>query len=125
MHSLKIVNTFKEPSVNLDFQKGKFEISGNCIPEDPDKIFRPITDWFHQNMSQIQDLKLELKFNYINSSSSRAVVRLLKNIEQYQIEDRNMLIMWYSDSEDDRDHCRFIASCTSIPFQIVTNKETE
>lgn len=82
------------PSVN--FKEGVLEIDGVCMPENATDMFKPIFD----NLKVIDksNLSILLNFKYLNSMSSKQLLRLLF-VSSDLFESFN--IVWSYSKEDD------------------------
>jgi hypothetical protein len=97
MNELIIEPTKYSPRVNLS-PAGNICIEGRSIVEDSHKFYAPILDWVKQ--STCNKIKVEIKLEYINTSSSKQIFTLLSLIsENSSIIDVN--VDWYYEEGDD------------------------
>ena len=126
MESLVIKPTSESLMVSLE--SGLLEFSGRSIPEDPLKLFVPIIEWVEK---YIQDpapsTKINLKFEYINTSSSKFILTILEILNKaYDENEKNMSINWsYEIGDDDMYELgKFIESMIKIPMNYIEVEET-
>jgi hypothetical protein len=85
------------PRVELN-SEGKMVIQGRSIIEDPLLFYTPVIDWVKNCLSK--KFTLEIRLEYVNTSSSKLILILLKTIkEYYPIAD--VYIKWYYESDDE------------------------
>ncbi|NOZ45390.1 MAG: DUF1987 domain-containing protein [Chlorobi bacterium] len=120
MEILKIENTSDSPYVYFDAEKGVFEISGLLIPEDPAKFYQPVIKWSKEYIkSPNPQTVLNLRIEYINTSSSKILMQVLRLFEKLNIEDGNVTINWYYIDEDMYEAAHDFKSILKIPFKTI------
>lgn len=98
---------------------------GRSIPENPREFYQPIYDWINRYV-RINGHKttIELGFEYINTSSTKWIYNIIKQIAGIPDLKKNVKIIWYYDDGDD-DMCELgliLQSLVECPFFVV---ETE
>ncbi|PLX11369.1 MAG: nuclear pore complex subunit [Marinilabiliales bacterium] len=100
MKDLYIHNTNSTPEVRFE-KSGKLRIAGKSLPEDPKKFFDPLFKWINELDSERVDIQIKLE--YVNTSSSKRIIELLKSIDNntrvkkvdmnwyYEVDDADML----------------------------------
>jgi hypothetical protein len=88
------------PSVILDQERNRFEISGKSFPEDPTEFFTPILQWLEKYIEEPNPFTLfEIKIYYFNSASAKQFLKifslLIKISSPYAIN-----IIWYYEPDD-------------------------
>jgi len=96
MKDLLIKETEKTPSVSLS-QKGILKIEGRSIPEDAASFFKPIIEW--TNNFSAEDVRVDIKLEYFNTSSSKFILEMLRAIDKNQTK-KNMLVNWFYEEGD-------------------------
>jgi len=100
MNSLNIPGTNQTPKVNL--QPGLIEITGRSIPEDPIAFYGPVMDWLAEySKSPANQTTINLQFEYINTSSSKALHNILKVLNDTCDDSHKMELNWYYEVGDD------------------------
>ena len=115
--------TKRTPRIILE--QGKIFILGRSIPENPGEFYRPVYDWINQYV-QINgnQTTIELGFEYINTSSTKWIYYIIKQIAGIENLSKNVKIIWYYDKGDE-DMCELgfiLRSLVNCPFFVI---ETE
>lgn len=115
--------TKRTPRIILE--PGRILIIGRSIPENPGKFYRPVYDWINHYVSvNGHKTMIELGFEYINTSSTKWIYNIIKQIAGMENLAENVKIVWYYDRGDD-DMCELgfiLRSLVDCPFFVV---ETE
>ena len=116
--------TKETPYVKLD--KGIIEFKGRSIPEDPNVFYNPIIDWIKNYINELDPLtKINISLEYINTSSSKSLLTILKMLNSKCCDENKMIVNWsYEDGDDDmRELGYFIETLLNIPFEFIENEE--
>jgi hypothetical protein len=82
----------------IDFRKsGQLKIQGKSLPENPKNFFTPLFNWADQLSSDRVDIDIVLE--YINTSSSKNLMRLIKLIDKNP-RIRHFNLNWHYESDD-------------------------
>ncbi|TAF66955.1 MAG: DUF1987 domain-containing protein [Cytophagales bacterium] len=99
MKNLSIEGTkgiFFTPSVQFDAQTGVCELAGESYLEDTVAFYNPLLQWLEQYTKEItKNIVFSFKLTYFNTSSSKAIVDIVKILKQYQNEGGKVEINWY------------------------------
>ena len=125
MDVLKIAATDETPEVLLDAKQNIFRLSGRSFAQNSVVFYDPILKWFvdyftHPNPQTI----IELKFDYINSSSQKRIIEIILKIQQLNPENKNTVsVHWFyrADDEDMLEKGEEFAEYFSIPFKFISN----
>jgi len=124
MENLKIPATKYTLEVNLNAGTGILEMFGSSYPENAIDFFQPIFDWIKKYLTENpQKIVLNLKINYLNTSSAKCILDILEILEQYYKEkNRDVSVNWYyaEDDEDTLEMGEEIAEDTEIPFNLLS-----
>ena len=95
MRTIKISETLKTPEVNLDIQKGVFEIVGKSFPEDPQNFFDPLIDWFREYVTNPNpETVVKFKLDYFNTASYKKIMDILHILHEIKVIGKDILIHW-------------------------------
>ena len=99
---LKINKTKLVPEVILDKENNVFKIAGKSITVNAVEFYEKILIWFDKyNKSPNKNAELSLQFEYINSSSSIQLYKLLSLFEQ-NINGKNQIkVIWLYEEDDE------------------------
>ncbi len=115
-------------SLMVSLKSGLLEFSGRSIPENPLKLFGPIIEWVKKYIENpAPSTTINLKFEYINTSSSKFILTILEILDKaYDENEKNMSISWsYEIGDDDMYELgKFIESMINIPMSYVEVEET-
>lgn len=115
--------TKRTPRIILE--PGRIFILGRSIPENPGEFYRPVYDWINRYVRVDGNRTfIELGFEYINTSSTKWIYNIIKEIARMKNLEKNVKIIWYYDRGDD-DMCELgfiLRSLVDCPFFVV---ETE
>ncbi len=111
------------PEVVFNHENGLLEITGSSYPENAFEFFQPLKDWVRGYIAEIgSDITLNLKLDYLNSSSTKFLLDLLVLLEGYSRDRHQVEINWYYE-EDDEDLLEigqeFAEDC-EIPFNLIS-----
>ena len=117
--------TKRTPRIVLE--RGRICIAGRSIPVNPGEFYRPVYDWIVDYIhGDIQDTSIEFGFEYINTSSTKWVYNIIKEIASMKELAGNIRIYWYYDSGDD-DMCelglilRSLVDCQFFVIEVENN----
>jgi hypothetical protein len=97
MEDYRIYATQDTPDV-IFLTNGTFRIKGRSFCEDPRKFFEPLISWCQQ--LSISKLDIEVKLDYLNTSSSKMMVELVRTIDaNTKIESKE--VKWYFEEDDE------------------------
>ncbi|MDA3953459.1 MAG: DUF1987 domain-containing protein [Bacteroidales bacterium] len=96
MNSLTIKKTDSTPEV-LFLQKGEIKITGRSLPEDVNKFYDPLIDWV--KMLDVENVKVDMKLEYLNTSSTKKILKLLIALDENQNIDV-INVRWYYEFDD-------------------------
>ncbi len=97
MDQMIIEQTKYSPRVELD-PKGLIYIQGRSIVEDPFAFYGPVLNWVKN--ASTTSLKVEIKLEYLNTSSSIQIYKLLSLIQE-NYESSNVSVSWFYEEDDE------------------------
>ena len=122
MKHLIIEPTEKTPKVVLDPNKDIYVIQGRSIPEDSAGFYKRVYAWVENEAPQMdKTLKLEMRLEYFNTSSSKCILDLFRRLEKLHADKNNVQVLWHYEQDDDdmqeagEDYSRLI----KVPFEII------
>ena len=99
------IGSNENPEVLLDPEQEKYIISGNSLPEDIKTVYMPIVDWFKENCSSLEhNINLIIDLNYINSTSSKALMDVFVTLEQETLNSTQPAKIHWKYDKDDSDN---------------------
>jgi len=103
MDALRIKATDDTPEIIFLPENNKLSILGNSYPENTFEFYKPILSWLEQYLEVVNASKITFHINlvYINSSSSKALLNILRLLEDKVKDKREIMVDWLYDSEDE------------------------
>ena len=96
MNNLSIQKTDSTPEIDFNLN-GELKILGRSLPEDVHKFYDPIIEWV-KNLAA-ESVKLELKLEYLNTSSTKKVLNLLIALDE-NLNINDIEVDWYYEFDD-------------------------
>ena len=121
-HLLKyhVEPTKRTPGILLE--PGKIVFEGRSITEDTGEVYRPVHEWISKYVQMYrEETQIEFGFEYINTSSTKWIYNIIKEIAKMEEIEKYARILWYYEQGDD-DMCELgmiLRSLTECPFFIV------
>ena len=102
MELFELEGTRYTPKVVFDLKNKVFEISGDSRPEDTHTFYQVLIDWLRNlNSGSVKgDFKFKFAFDYLNSSSSKFIFKLIKCLKDLESNGINFSIDWFYDEPD-------------------------
>jgi hypothetical protein len=114
MEQKLIEGTKYSPRIEMN-EAGLMILTGRCIMEDSIKFFNPILEWIES--LNCQEIIVEFRLEYVNTSSSKQLLSLVKLISGNPLI-KSKYVKWFyeSDDEDMLDMGKDFESIANIPF---------
>ena len=124
-HPIHLIPSEDEPEIILDKARHILRFSGTSIPEDPEKLFRPVMNWVNQYVkSPNPETKLEFIMEYYNSSTARFFVEMLEKFEELNDRRGSVSIIWKCRKDDVVmvERGEDLQAIINIPFKFIEYK---
>ena len=83
-------------------EPGKIFIMGRSIPENPGEFFRPVYEWISQYVPDDDTItKIILGFEYINTSSTKWIYTILKELSGINVLSKASITWYYEEGDED------------------------
>lgn len=123
---LKREPTKRTPWILLE--PGRIFIIGRSIPDNPGEFFRPVLEWISLFADKNTGItKIDLGFEYINTSSTKWIFTIVKELAEMKDIDNLARVTWYYEHGDD-DMCELgfiLRSLVDCPFLVVEVKSMD
>jgi len=123
MKDLLIEKTYSTPTVHFDSKTGLLKIEGRSIPENPSLFYDQVVNWVNEYFNTLTNIsiRLDIKLDYINSGSSKAILSLLKNLKNHCDNGKNCQVNWHFEEDDEsiRDLGKHFKSVLKMSFNLV------
>ncbi|MBE9481722.1 MAG: DUF1987 domain-containing protein [Bacteroidetes bacterium] len=123
MQNLQVFKTKYTLEVDCSVDTGVIKMSGSSYPENAIEFFQPLFDWLEIYISEIgKEIILDLKLNYLNTSSSKCILDIMDILENYQKSNGKVQINWYyeEDDEDILETGEEFAEDTKLKFNLIS-----
>lgn len=122
MENLKLEGSAKTPSVNFNAETGVLELQGRSIPENSVEFYKPINEWIDAyGKSPKANTTVDVKLEYFNTSSSKCILDLFKQLEGLNGNGTEVHVNWYfeEDDEDMEEAGEDYEAIISLPFKMI------
>ncbi len=110
----------KSPAVILDSDKGFIELEGRSLMEDSERFFMPIVEWIMDYIEAPKDkTTINFKFEYFNTSCSKWLITITKELKKLYENNNNCEINWYYEDEDVLEYGEVIRDLVDIPINMI------
>jgi hypothetical protein len=107
-------------------ERERIFIMGRSIPENPNDFYRPVQEWVSEYAKNYSEKsKIELGFEYINTSSIKWIFTILKELSEMKEIASKVIVTWYYEHGDE-DMCELgfiLRSLVDCPFIVVEVEE--
>ena len=124
MESVRIEKTAKSPLFIMT--DGYICLSGRSIPQNSRQAYQMCFDWVEEYVkTPKKETKIDLFFEYIDTSSIRCVIDLLVALCVIKDEHHQVVVNWYyeEDDEDSHDLGTYLQSQLKVPLNVIPIEE--
>jgi hypothetical protein len=89
------------PEVNFNAESGICEITGESYLEETYAFYDPLYKWLKEYIAINKPLVFNIRLRYMNTSSSKCVLVMLKILKNYLEQGGNIKVAWFVDADDD------------------------
>ncbi|WP_425391460.1 DUF1987 domain-containing protein [Ekhidna sp.] len=100
MEPIKLQPTRNTPAVLLDPSRGVFKMYGRSSPENSIQFYEPIRNALANKMATPK-VDIRIKMEYFNTSSSKCIYDLMKEIKALEMKGKEVIVRWYYDEDDE------------------------
>jgi hypothetical protein len=122
MYPERLLNEPSKRTPWIILEPGRIFIMGRSIPENPGEFYRPVLDWIAAYLkSPGQKTVIEFGFEYINTTSTKWIYTILKDLSEMKELGKYATVSWYFEhGDEDMGELGFILrSLVDCPFVIV------
>ncbi|MEX1002821.1 MAG: DUF1987 domain-containing protein [Crocinitomicaceae bacterium] len=126
MENLTLEGSAKTPTVSFDSQNGVLELKGRSIPENSIEFYKPLNDWIDAYAASPQpNTIVDVKLEYFNTSSSKCILDLFKQLEKLNAGNTEVKVNWYfeEDDEDMEEAGEDYQAIIDLPFKMIEVEE--
>ena len=101
MKPINIAITGKSPMVELNSDISLIKIKGKSMMENASEFYRRIKEWITDYLTEgFETVRIELEFDYVNSSSTKQLLQLFYLFEDNNYTDKVKVIWYYKQSNE-------------------------
>jgi len=90
------------PEVVFDVESGVLNISGRSLPEQAHELFKPMLEWIELYSKEPKEVTtVNITLEYINSSSNKYLLLVLKKLEELHLAEHKVVVNWYYEENDE------------------------
>ncbi|MDX9695918.1 MAG: DUF1987 domain-containing protein [Bacteroidales bacterium] len=127
MNSLKIESTAITPEINFDIDNNTLSLLKVSKPENAIEFYKPLFDFIDRfetdvvKPKQIDQITVEFKFDYFNTSSAKIIHQLLTKFKKISCMGIKIDVNWYypDDDEDMLEDGQMISEAQGMPFNYI------
>lgn len=126
MDDLQIPETKYTLAINFNAREGVLEMTGSSYPASAVDFFDPIFTWVREYIATAGGpIQLDLKLNYLNTSSTKCILDILEILESYFKRGGAVRVNWYyaEDDEDIMETGEEIAEDIELPLNLIAYHE--
>jgi hypothetical protein len=126
MYPDSIIKDSTKRTPRIVLAPGRIFIMGRSIPENPGEFYRPVFEWLSEYVVKYKGkTKIDIGFEYINTSSTKWIYTILKELSGLNEICDNASVTWYFEQgDDDMGELGFILrSLLECPFLVVEVNE--
>lgn len=126
MENLNLEGSAKTPTVNFNSENGTLELKGRSIPENSIEFYKPLNDWIDNYATSPKGATVvDVKLEYFNTSSSKCILDLFKQLEKLNQQNTEVSVNWYfeEDDEDMAEAGEDYQAIIDLPFKMIEVEE--
>lgn len=93
--------TKNTPEIIIDLTGGSIELRGRSSPENSLMIYAPLLKVLRSNRMNMADIKIDVRLEYFNTSSSKCIYDIFRQLKRMEGCGTNVTINWYYDPVDE------------------------
>lgn len=101
MEKVHIQKTKTSPEVVLDSDANTAMIEGESYPENAVEFYKPVFSWLNNHIGVQRKLDFVFKLNYFNTSSSKCIMDILDQLNDYHNNNGEVSVKWMYQEDDD------------------------
>jgi len=126
MENILIDGTDKSPAVILNKETGLVEFSGRSLIEDSEQFFLPLVEWIIKYIEHPhKTTTVNFKFEYFNTSCSKWLITITKQLKLLYEKDHQTSINWYYEDDDVLEYGEVIRDLVDIPMNMIEVEDDE
>ena len=124
MSDINIKGTLKTPTILFKKSTNYLLIEGRSTLENPNKFYKPLISNLKDSMKSVSGtMEIDFKLEYFNTTSSLAILDVLKHLLSLNTAKNKVVINWHYDEEDEDilEIGKDYSTIVNFPFNLVSN----
>ena len=119
MEHIQIEPSQNSPLVNFDPEKGILLFEGKSLMEDSESFYMPLVNWIIEYMKNpVKGTVVDFKYEYFNTSSSKWLITITKQLKILYDEDPDTKVNWYW-PDDILEYGEVIRDLVDMPINMI------
>ncbi|MCB0497299.1 MAG: DUF1987 domain-containing protein [Cyclobacteriaceae bacterium] len=121
MKNVFINGTDRTPEVDFRFEEGLLKLSGRSITENPNNFYTSLENYLNEYaFNAQQNTVFMVKLEYFNTSTSKCLADLFKQLEKLHNNGKQVIVEWYYEQDDEeiKDSGYDYKDIVNVPFEI-------
>lgn len=121
MENIFINGTDRTPEVDFRFDEGLLKLSGRSITENPTSFYNKLSGHLEEYVNSAQPKTIfEVVLEYFNTSTSKCLADLFKQLEKLHSSGRQVRVEWYYEQDDEeiKDSGKDYQDIFDLPFEV-------
>ena len=120
MDRIQIDPTDKSPEVDFNPEEGKLMLKGRSLVEDSESFYLPLVEWIQNYIEDPHEgTIIDFKFEYFNTSCSKWLITITKELKKLYEKDPSTQINWYYEDDDVLEYGEVICDLVDIPINMI------
>ena len=120
MEHIQIEPSQNSPLVNFDPEKGILLFEGKSLMEDSESFYMPLVNWIIEYMKNpVKCTVVDFKYEYFNTSSSKWLITITKQLKILYDEDPDTKVNWYWPDDDILEYGEVIRDLVDMPINMI------
>ena len=126
MDRIQIDPTDKSPEVDFNPAEGTLMLKGRSLVEDSESFYLPLVEWIQKYIDDPKEgTIIDFKFEYFNTSCSKWLITIVKELKILFEKDPSTQINWYYEDDDVLEYGEVICDLVDIPINMIETEVEE
>ncbi|MBP5501178.1 MAG: DUF1987 domain-containing protein [Bacteroidales bacterium] len=126
MDRIQIAPTDKSPEVDFNPAEGVLMLKGRSLVEDSESFYLPLVEWIQKYIDDPKEgTVIDFKFEYFNTSCSKWLITITKELKVLYEKDPSTQINWYYEDDDVLEYGEVICDLVDIPINMIDMEPEE
>ncbi len=124
MERIQISPEKNSPRVDFNPEIGVLTFEGKSLMEDSESFYLPLVDWIMKYAEEPHEgTVVDFKFDYFNTSTSKWLVTITKQLKVLYDKDPSTVVNWYWPDDDILEYGEVITDLVDMPINLIEVEE--